>query len=94
MRRTPVTSPTPRGELASSRYCLAGQSQRGMEYVVYVPRGEEVSVDLADAKGKLTVEWLDPVSGTTTSRGEADAGGKRTFASPNPADTVLRLACT
>ena len=84
----------PRSELASGRYCLAGQSQRGMEYVVYVPRGEEASVDLADAKGKLTVEWLDPVSGTTTSRGEADAGGKRTFASPNPADTVLRLACT
>ena len=43
-----------------------------------------MSVDLADAKGKLTVEWLDPVSGKTTSRGQADAGGKRTFASPNP----------
>ena len=64
-RELNLAAMTPRGELASSRYCLAGQSQRGMEYVVYVPRGEEVSVDLADAKGKLTVEWLDPVSGKT-----------------------------
>jgi len=82
---------TPRNELASSRYCLAGHGKRGMEYVVYVPRGEEVSVDLADAKGKLTVEWLDPVSGKRMSRGQTDAGGKRTFASPIPGDAVLYL---
>jgi hypothetical protein len=62
-----------------------------MEYVVYVPRGVEVSVDLADAKGKLTVEWLDPVNGKRTSRGQADAGGKRTFASAIPGDAVLWL---
>ena len=82
-RQLDLAAMTPRGELASSRYCLAGQGKRGMEYVVYVPQGKEVSVDLAAAKGKLSVEWLDPVSGKTTSGGQADGGGKRKFASPS-----------
>ncbi len=90
-RASNLAAMTPRSELASTRYCLAGQSKQGMEYVVYVPRGVEVSVDLADAKGKLAVEWLDPVNGKRTSRGQADAGGKRTFASPIPGDAVLWL---
>ncbi len=70
---------------------VAGQGKRGMEYVVYIPKGVEVTVNLADAKGNLTAEWLDPVSGTRTSHGQADAGGKRTFASPKPGDAVLWL---
>ena len=90
-RELNLAAMTPRNELASSRYCLAGHGPQGMEYVVYVPKGEEVSVDLADAKGKLTVEWLDPVGGARTPRGQAVAAGKHTFASPHPGDAVLWL---
>ena len=42
-RELNLAAMTPRNELASSRYCLAGQGKRGMEYVVYVPKGEEVT---------------------------------------------------
>jgi hypothetical protein len=90
-REFDLAAMTPRNELASSRYCLAGQGKRGMEYVVYVPKGVEVAVNLADTQGKLTVKWLDPVSGTGTSCGQADAGGKRTFALPRPGNAVLLL---
>ena len=90
-RQLDLAAMTPRGELASSRYCLAGQGKPGVEYVVYVPQGKEVSVDLAAAQGQLSVEWVDPVSGKTTSGGQADGGGNRKFASPVTGDAVLWL---
>ena len=45
---------TPRSTLASSRYCLADP---GKEYLVYLPDGGEVTVDLSAASGSLAVEW-------------------------------------
>ena len=69
----------------------AGQGKPGVEYVVYVHQGKEVSVDLAAAQGQLSVEWVDPVSGKMTSGGQADGGGNRKFASPVTGDAVLWL---
>jgi len=45
----------PHAGLASTRYCLADP---GRAYVVYVPEGGEVSVDLSAASGLLAVEWI------------------------------------
>ena len=44
-RQLDLAAMTPRGELASSGDRLAGQGKPGVEYVVYVPQGKEVSVD-------------------------------------------------
>jgi len=46
-------------------------------------------VDLSDAQGELTLEWMKPVEGTIV-RGGSVAGGKRVnFAAPFPGAAVL-----
>ncbi|MBM3334472.1 hypothetical protein FJY63_07405, partial [Candidatus Sumerlaeota bacterium] len=53
-----LSAMTPRKELARSGYCLADP---GREYLIYLPQGGEVTVDLSAATGDLAVEWMDPV---------------------------------
>ncbi len=87
--RMNLAATTPRNELASSGYCLANPRK---EYLVYLPDGGAVTVDLGAVKGPLTVEWMHPVKGTITS-GEATAGGaKRQFKAPFAGDAVLYIA--
>ena len=40
----------PHGELASTDYCLANP---GQEYLVYLPEGGEVTVDLSGEHGRI-----------------------------------------
>ena len=82
---------TPRCELASSRYCLAGQGLRGMEYVIYLPEGGKVSVDLTGANKILEVVWGDPLGRTREVAGQVQAGSKCEFSAPTPGDAVLWL---
>ncbi len=44
----------------NSRYCLA---QPGEVYLVYLPDGGRVTLDLSEAAGDLDVSWFDPRSG-------------------------------
>src|SRR5678816_1407005 len=53
---------TPQPELASSHYCLAVTGANAA-YVVFVPSGSTVRVDLSAASGTLMVDWLDPATG-------------------------------
>ena len=69
--RVDLAAMAPRDDLASTRYCLA---QPGSEYIVYLPEGGEVEVDLSGAAGSFHVEWIHPVEGTIT-QGEPVAGG-------------------
>jgi len=86
--RMNLAAMTPRGDLASSGYCLADP---GREYVVYLPQDGEATVDLSAVSGPVTVEWLDPRSGDTT-RGQSTSGSqKRVFQPPFPGDAVLYL---
>lgn len=62
----------PYGELASTRYCLASF---GKQYLVYLPEGDECTLDLSGA-GELTCEWMHPVSGEITQGGTVK-GGRR-----------------
>ncbi|MHB1037607.1 MAG: DUF6298 domain-containing protein [Pirellulales bacterium] len=78
----------PHGELASSGFCLADS---GREYLVYLPKGGEVSVDLSAAQGDLAVEWLHPVKGTIATSGTVGGGVKRVLKAPFPGDAVLHL---
>jgi len=86
--RMNLAAMTPHSELSSSRYCLADPIR---EYLVYLPDGDEVTVDLSAASGVLAVEWLDPRSGDATQAQSTSGGQKRLFKSPFDGDAVLYL---
>jgi len=90
--RLRLAAMAPQGKLASSGYCLAGNTGRGMEYLVYLPKGGEVSVDLSAARGDLSVRWITPEEGREQSAPKAEGGGRRTFTPPFPGDAALWLA--
>jgi hypothetical protein len=79
----------PRDDLASSGYCLADP---GRDYLVYLPEGREVAVDLSAAAGALQAEWVDPRSGASRSGDAVDGGAARSLRAPDARDWVLRLA--
>ncbi|MBM4048170.1 MAG: hypothetical protein FJ279_23960, partial [Planctomycetes bacterium] len=78
----------PRNDLASTQYCLANP---GQEYIVYLPQGGEVTVDLTAASGTLAVEWIHPVEGAVTPSGTIAGGAKRTLKAPFDGHAVLRV---
>lgn len=88
--RVNLAEMTPHDELASTAYCLANP---GTAYVVHVPGGDVVTVDLTAASGPLTAEWLNLIEGEATPGGTIAGGGKREFKSPFPTseDAVLHL---
>ncbi len=76
----------PRPELASTGYCL---SEEGRVYLVYLPEGGEVRVDLLGVRGRVRAEWLDPRTGKARDGGEAEGGGRVTWTAPEAGDAVL-----
>lgn len=78
----------PRPELSSSRYCLANP---GHEYLIYLPKGGAVTVDLSAAPGRMAVEWLPPAGGTIVPGNSIDGGAKRTLHCPFPGGAALYL---
>ncbi|MFH1266863.1 MAG: DUF6298 domain-containing protein [Planctomycetota bacterium] len=81
---------TPQNGLASSGYCLA-HAAAGGEYLVYLPKGGEVSVDLSATPGGLDVQWVNPTDGTSKAAGTTQGGASRRFTAPFSGDAVLRL---
>ena len=67
---------TPSPELASSGYCLC-DARGGSEYVVYLPDGGQVTVDVSASRTRLRVDWIDPDSGRLSVGGEIAGGGRR-----------------
>lgn len=86
--RMNLAETAPHGELASSGFCLANP---GQEYLVYLPEGGEVTVDLSAATGQVAVEWMNPVQGTTTESGPIAGGAQRVLKPPFGGDAVLHL---
>jgi hypothetical protein len=86
--RMDLAGMVPHEALASSGYCLANPQR---EYLIYLPRGGEVTVDLSAADGELAVEWLDPAKGTSHTAGTVSGGAKRVFKAPFSSDAVLCL---
>lgn len=86
-KRMNLVNMVPRPDLASSGYCLA---EEGQEYLIYSENGG-VAVDLSSAKGQLTVEWLNPLTGTLTAGGTIPGGESRFFSAPFNDDAVLYL---
>jgi hypothetical protein len=79
---------TPHDELADSKYCLA---KPGHEYLVYLPEGYQVTVDLTGATGTFEVEWMQPVEGNVTPGGRVKGGSKTEFMVPFLGPAVLYL---
>lgn len=86
--RMDLAAMTPRNDLASTGYCLANP---GQEYLVYLPKGGEATVDLSAATGELSAEWMHPIEGTITGAGPAAGGDQRTLKAPFPGDAVVHL---
>jgi hypothetical protein len=87
-RRTDLASMTPADGAASSGYCLA---KPGAEYVVYLPNGGDVNLDISAATGMLAVEWIHPVEGTVTRAPAVAGGSKVTFKAPFGGPAVVHL---
>jgi hypothetical protein len=84
--RINLMSMVPHDELASTRYCLANP---GWEYLIYLPEGDEVTVDLSAVSGDLAVEWMHPVEGTIVRGGSVSGGRKVGFAVPFGGAAIL-----
>jgi Putative collagen-binding domain of a collagenase len=87
--RVNLAAMTPRGELASSGYCLADPEK---EYLIYLPSGGGVTADLSAARGELAVEWFDPGRDKGTPAGTVAGGARREFKAPFTGAAVLYLA--
>jgi hypothetical protein len=86
--RVELAAMTPHDDLASTKYCLA---QPGVEYLVFVPGGTNLTMDLTAATGDFTVQWVDPVDGRLTP-GEAVSGGAARTLTPPAAQPANRGA--
>ncbi|MEQ1824969.1 MAG: DUF6298 domain-containing protein [Pirellula sp.] len=86
--RMNLAAMTPRDDLASTQYCLANP---GKEYLIYLPDGGEVTVDLVAAKAPLAAEWFNPRTGERRAGNIVDGGAKRPFKAPLAGDAVLYL---
>lgn len=83
---------TPQNKLSSTGYCLAHAGKDRSEYLIYLPDGGKVTVDLAGSSGMLAAEWFNPTTGETVAGKPAEAGDKRDFTAPFSGDAVLYLA--
>ena len=86
--RMDLAGMVPRDELASSRYCLANV---GKEYLIYLPLGGNVTVDVSAVPGRLAAEWFDPANGKTLTADPVAGGARLGFKAPFERDAVLYL---
>jgi hypothetical protein len=70
----------------TSGYCLAVP---GEQYLVFLPGGRPVRLDLAGGGGCFASEWLDPAAGARTGGARLDAGRSHVFEPPWRGDAVL-----
>ncbi len=89
--RVQLVAMVPRGDLASTGYCLSSVGNGGREFLAYAPAGGGITVDLSGLGGTLTVEWFRPADGSTVAGGSVPAGGSQTFSPPFSGDAVLYL---
>ncbi len=61
------------------------------DYVVQLPSGGSVSVDLSGARGALSADWFDPRTGMRASAGTTAGGATGSFTAPSGDDWILHL---
>ena len=81
----------PRGDLASTKYCLA---KPGAEYLIYRPAGKERAFVVHLKRGRYLAEWFNPGDGTATPpRPVTGSDTKHVFTGPFAGPAVLYLDC-
>ena len=60
-------------------------------YLVYLPEGGEVTVDLSATPGKIRFQWFNPTDGLAKIAGVVEGGKRGQFSAPFPGDAVLWL---
>jgi len=78
----------PRDDLSSTKYCLA---KPGREYLIYLPEGGTVSVDLSGASGTFDAEGFDPKAGRVRGGEKTEGGGSKSFTAPFEEDAMPYL---
>jgi hypothetical protein len=78
----------PLPEVSSSGFSLA---YTGHEYIVYIPEGATVEVDLRDTKGTFEVTWVHPVEGSRQKAEPVLGGDWRQLKLPGPAPMAVVL---
>jgi len=63
----------------------------GVEYVVQLPEGGAVNVDLGGTRGVFQADWFDPRTGKRTSAGTTEGGARRGFTAPDGNDWILHV---
>ena len=63
----------------------------GQEYVIQLPMGGDVEVDLTNALQTYRAVWFDPRTGGRASLATVDGGGRRSFTAPDGRDWILLL---
>jgi hypothetical protein len=87
--RMNLAAMTPRPTLASTGYCLA---HPGHEYLIYLPQGGSVTINLCEAVGRFAVEWYLPGPNRTLSGAYPLEGGDYVVTTaPYTGDAVLYL---
>jgi Putative collagen-binding domain of a collagenase len=89
--RMNLAAMTPSLTLASTGYSLANRSANGAEYIVCLPSGGSVSINLSATSRTLSVEWFNPSTGQTTPGASVTGGGTRSFTAPFGGDAVLYI---
>lgn len=87
-RKMNMAEMIPHNDLASTQYCLANP---GKEYLIFLPDGNKVTVDLSGEPGPFVIEWFNTRTGTTTDGGISAGDGKVEFTTPFDGDAVLYL---
>ena len=88
-RRISLADMAPRGDLSSTRYCLASP---GVEYLVFqTGNNGMLNVDLRGAAGRFSVEWLNVNADRTVAGQPVEGGARRVFDTPFPGPAVLYL---
>jgi hypothetical protein len=59
--------------------------------LVYLPEGDEVTVDLSGTMNEFDVEWMHPVKGDKMPGGTVKGGEKPNFAVPFSGPAVLYI---
>jgi len=90
-QRMDLAAAVPHGDVVLSQfigYCLA---KLGSQYLVYVPGGGSVTLNLSAVTGTLNVEWFNPATGLATPVGTVAGGASQTLTAPFSGDAVLFL---
>jgi hypothetical protein len=86
--KIPYWQMSPNNTLVTNGYALVNP---GREYLIYLPSGGSVTVNLAAASGTFPLEWYNPRTGIYTQQTTTSGGGSRTFHAPDNNDWILHI---